>query len=219
MSGEAAWKVLAAELTESFALGSVAVTVLQAPGQALVISLHAAAHGARVSKPLNDLRLALERLPYGTWQAAAALAGRLQATEAFAAGLSLLPQGYELTGRLGLPVSPSVEVVLRASTAPPTALGFEWLSRTPGVFGKARLVARKVAPRGDFMRAWSPLARRGKAGLIAAYVFRVGWLIGTRFPGLLPGGRLADRCADPVTGTAIPAAQRCASSYASAAPD
>ena len=151
----------AADLMElSFALGSVAATVLQAPGQALFISLHRrhTVRGPASRSTTSDCAraTALRDVAGGRGPA-----GRLQATEAFPAGLSLLPQGYELTGRRGLPVSPSVEVVLRASTAPPTALGFERLSRHPGSLARHASSPQGRAARRLHARG-SPLARLGR---------------------------------------------------------
>jgi hypothetical protein len=65
------------------------------------------------------------------------------------------------------------------------ALGFEWLSRVPGFRAKARLVAGKLVPDVQFMRAWSPLARRGRVGLAAAYAFRILWLAWHAIPGFI----------------------------------
>jgi hypothetical protein len=171
-----AWETWAQE-TEPLALGGVDVAILTTPGRLVVVALHAAGHGARVGKPLEDLRRAVERLPYESWELGRALAARLEATEAFATGLRLLPAGRELADRLALPHTASVETVLRARTPPPTALGFEWLARTPTVRGKVTLIVRKIAPDSVFMRARWPVARRGSIGLAAAYIWRVLWLM------------------------------------------
>jgi hypothetical protein len=175
--------------TEPLTVGAIDVTVLRPPGCALVVALHAAAHGARVEKPLEDLERAIDRLPLEHWRSGAILADRLRATEAFAVGLRLLPAGNELAGRLGLPRDVSVESVLRAATPPPMALGFEWLARTRGTTARVRLVARKVVPGAEFMRAWSPLARRGPVGLFCAYGLRVLWLARHAVPGLIAWSR------------------------------
>jgi hypothetical protein len=178
------WEIFGAG-TETISVGGAAVEILRPPGRAVVVALHAAQHGIQVGKPLDDLARALELISEDVWAAAAALADRLEATTAFAAGLRLLPSGAELAGRLGLPTDRSTETALRAETAPPMALGFEWLARTPGTWAKARLVARKIVPDAAFMRAWSPLARRGRAGLAAAYAWRALWLAQHAAPGLL----------------------------------
>jgi hypothetical protein len=158
---------------------------LNAEATAVVIALHAAHHGSELRQPLDDLARAIDRFPETTWTAAAALAERLAAIPAFAAGLRLLPAGAALAERLALPDAASAEVILRAGGAPPMALGFEWLSRVPGFRAKTRLVAGKLVPDVQFMRAWSPLARRGRVGLAAAYGFRVAWLAWHAIPGFI----------------------------------
>jgi hypothetical protein len=152
---------------------------------ALVVALHAAHHGRHFRKPMEDLARALERVPDAAWQDAAALAERLAATPAFAASLRLLPAGTDLARRLELPESTSAEVLLRASTAPPMALGFEWLARTPGLRPKLVVIAGKLVPTREFMRTWSPLARGGsRLGLALAYAWRPFWLLWHTAPGL-----------------------------------
>jgi hypothetical protein len=136
-----------------------------------------------VRQPLDDLTRAVERMPPATWEAAAALAERLDATPAFAAGLRLLPAGAELAERLQLSCDISAEVILRAGAAPPMALGFEWLTHVPGIRGKARLVLGKLVPDREFMIAWSSLASRGRAGLLTAYAWRLLWLACHAIPG------------------------------------
>lgn len=184
ISPEKAWEILGEE-TETISVGGIAVEILRPPARAVVVALHAAQHGVQVGKPLDDLVRALDLLPDEAWAAASSLAGELEATTAFATGLSLLPPGAEVARRLGLPSERSPEMALRAGTPPPMALGFDWLTRTPGLRAKSRLVARKLAPDAAFMRAWSPLARRGRPGLAAAYLWRALWLAWHAGPGFL----------------------------------
>jgi hypothetical protein len=181
---ESVWEVLARE-TETISVAGTTVAVLNEPARAVVVALHAAQHGVGVGQSLDDLARALELLPHRVWEAAATLAGRLDATPALAAGLTLVRPGDEEARRLDLPLDRSTETALRASTSPPTALGYDWLARTPGLRAKAGLVARKIAPDPSFMRAWSPLARRGRSGLAAAYVWRVAWLARHAGPGFI----------------------------------
>jgi hypothetical protein len=170
------WDTFAGHETDSIEVAGTRVEIPAPAGRALVVALHAAQHGSRVEKPLVDLQRALARVGDPVWDDAASLARRLDATDAFAAGLRLLPEGRALARRLGLPEWSSTETVLRATTPPATALGFEWIARAPGVGPKLRLARSKLAPSAAFMRAWSPLARRGRIGLGAAYVWRVAWL-------------------------------------------
>jgi putative nucleotidyltransferase-like protein len=162
--------------TEPLVLGTGTVEALDAPATALVVALHAAQHGRRSSSPLADLEQALERLDPEIWREAGRLAGAIDAMEAFAAGLRLASAGRELAAALRLPEGRTAETVIRAATPIPTALGFEWLAQVPGIRAKGRLLAAKLVPGPEFMRAWSPLARRGRVGLALAYVQRPLWL-------------------------------------------
>jgi hypothetical protein len=179
-----AWEILTG-LTEPLLVAGESIRALRPPGCVIVIALHAAAHGARVRKPLQDLERAIVRLSPETWREGASVAAQLRATSAFATGLSLIPTGEALAEELDLAhVVSSTEVRLRARTAPPMALGFEWLAQTRGTRAKATLVVRKMAPPATFMRAWSPLARRGRAGLMLSYVARIAWLARQSVPAL-----------------------------------
>jgi hypothetical protein len=169
-----AWSVLA-DCTQTLAVGAEEFDVLRLEARAMLVALHAAQHGVGKPQPLEDLSRALERVEGRDWDASAALADRLVATEAFAAGLRLLPAGEAVAARLRLPSETSVETVLRAGTAVDMSLGFERLARLRGP-EKIRLARQKALPEAAFMRAWTPLARRGRIGLAAAYAWRLAWL-------------------------------------------
>jgi hypothetical protein len=173
---EDAWGVLA-DQTERLALGGGAIEVLVERARALHLVLHAAQHGARDEKPLDDLATALRRLPDSVWADAANLAAGLRAEAAFETGLRLLPEGVVVANRLELPRERSVEAALRAETPPPTALGVYRFVTTPGLRAKAGLLSGELFPSAAFMRAWAPIARRGHLGLAAAYVWRPLWLL------------------------------------------
>jgi hypothetical protein len=177
-----AWALLSNE-GEPIEVARASLEGLNAGATAVVVALHAAHHGSGIRKPLEDLSRAIERFPHATWETASKLAERLEATPAFASGMRLLPAGAELAERLELPSDASAEVILRAGGAPPMALGFEWLTHVPGIRGKARLVVGKLVPDREFMVAWSPLASRGRAGLLTAYAWRLLWLAGHAISG------------------------------------
>jgi hypothetical protein len=181
---EAVWTALSEDV-DAVELFDVTVQSLRADGTALIVALHAAHHGVQVTHTLRDLERALERFPLSTWERASELAEATGAVPAFAAGLRLLPAGDEVARRLSLPDLATPETLLRAGTAPPMALGFDWLARTPGFKRKARLVAAKIVPDRQFMRGWSPLARSGtRSGLVLAYAWRPFWLLRHSIPGL-----------------------------------
>jgi hypothetical protein len=182
------WTLLS-ENAEALEVARARLAGLNARATAVLIALHVAQHGTEVRKPLDDLARAIERFPYATWEAAATLAERLAAVPAFAAGLRLLPAGAALAQRLSLPDAASAEVILRVGGAPPMALGFEWLSHVPGFRAKSRLIVGKLFPDVEFMRAWSPVARRGRVGLATAYLFRIVWLAWHGVPGFISWAR------------------------------
>ena len=171
------WEVLGAE-TEVHIIGAQRVEVLNAPARALHVVLHAAQHGLQEPKPREDLRRALERVPEETWADARRLAVALDAQAVFWTGLSMEPAGRELSSRLELVKGPSrTETELRASTAPPTAVGLLRLAETPGLGAKLKLIWREAFPSSAYLRTWSPLARRGRVGLALAHVWRPIWIL------------------------------------------
>ena len=170
------WEALSAETT-TFNLGDLGVEVLGLPARAMHVALHSAQHGARSGRATRDLERALSRVEMGTWRAAATLAARVEATEAFAAGLRILPAGRDLAGRLDLPDHVSTGTLLHLAGEPRLALGIERLAAAEGARAKAALLGRKVLPEPEFMRAWSSLARRGPLGMAAAYIWRPIYLL------------------------------------------
>ena len=174
---EVVWNALAAE-TEALEVARANLVGLNAPATALVVALHAAQHGVRVLRVQEDLTRAISRFPRETWEHATRLAGAIDALNAFGFGLRLVPAGAELANELGLPTHAFVETILRSEDAPPTALGFDWLSQTPGLAAKARLIAGKIIPDRAFMRVWFPPARGGSpVGLALGYLWRPLWLL------------------------------------------
>jgi hypothetical protein len=165
------WSVLARQI-EPIWVGGMKVDSLSAAGRALHVSLHAAQHGAWRPQALEDLGRALAATPLDTWAEAANLARQLEAVPAFAAGLRLDARGAEVAVRLELSERGSREVALRAATPPPGALGLEELAHAPGLAAKLKLIGRNLVPSPRFMRVWSPLARRGRLGLVSAYLWR-----------------------------------------------
>jgi Uncharacterised nucleotidyltransferase len=169
------WAVLAPHTT-TVSVGGSELTVFDDPALALHVALHAAQHGPKAGKALDDLRRAAERIDVGSWQRAEQLARRLDAVPALSAGLRLVPEGEEIAHRLGLPVASLADVMLRASSPPPTTFGLQRLLGTHGVRGKLRFLAHEIAPSPTFMRAVYPIAQRGPVGLAAAYAWRPFWL-------------------------------------------
>ena len=171
-----AWNILAAD-TDEVIVGGRAVPALSLPGRAFHIALHVAQHGAKWGKGWDDLQRALKVADASVWREAAALAERLEATDAFAAGLRLIPDGARMADRLGLPKTPSVEVALRAANPPPVALGFEQLARARGLRARAGIVWRKLVPPREFIVHWHPPAAASRRALALAYLRRPIWIL------------------------------------------
>jgi hypothetical protein len=189
------WDVLAARTTPMTVAG-VDVAVLEPTARTLVLALHAAKDGGkrrgRGAKAIRDLELAIERVPSDVWRGAAALAADLDAVGAFAAGIRRVAAGERLAADLELSDRLRPDVALRLEQPPPLAVGVDWLlhgdddGRGPrGVVGRARVALRKVLPPPSHVRAWSPLARRGRLGLVLAYVGRPFWVAWRAIPAML----------------------------------
>lgn len=160
------------EGVQTIEVAGATVDVPSQPVSALIVSLHAAQHGAGEPKVMCDLTLALDRVDVETWREASALAWELGAGPAFAVGLRLHPTGREVAERLGLDDATPRALRLLAATPPGAAVSVERLVSTHGVGARLRLIASELVPSRDFMRDSSPRARRGALGLIGAYVRR-----------------------------------------------
>jgi hypothetical protein len=181
----AAVVALLATQTSPIEVAGEELETLAAPALLVHVALHAAHHGPQAPKALDEVERAVVRLRFDTWLQAAALAERLDALPAFAAGLRLAPAGGALAERLSLPRASPVDIALKAGGAPPLAVGLDWLLRTPGSRAKLALVARTALPSPGALRLWRPLARRGSAGLAAAYASHPFWLARHAVPSAL----------------------------------
>ena len=177
------WRELSAR-TESLEIAGVEVEILDAPARVLTIALHAAKEGARVHQVQRDLERAVERIAFKTWQEATALAERVEAVPALAAGMRRARDGAVLADRLGLPTRVTVGVALRSSPPLPLAAGIDWFLRTPDWRTKLSVARWKLIPPPAFMRAWSTLARRGTWGLAFSYAWRPLWVAWRAIPAL-----------------------------------
>ena len=191
---EAVWEVLSRE-TEAETIGSCSVEILNRPATAFHIALNVAHHGRANSRTMVDLDRALSRVTLETWREAAALAERVDALPAFAAGLRLDPRGDALLRELEIDAPLTLQVALRVETAPPLAQGLGWLAELPTTRARIRFVIRSVFPPADFMRVWAPSARRGRVWLAAAYCRRPFW-IAARLPRAIRAWRKASKAAD-----------------------
>ena len=161
------WEILV-KRTVGFTLAGTHVEILDIPARAMHLALHAAQNGPIDRKAIADLERGLAQVDHDQWRSAASLAQEMGATEAFAAGLRLVPAGRRLAERLSLPMRITVELVLRTRSAPQQAIFFERVREAPGARRKVALVARKLFPTTTYLRANVPVARRGRLGLFAA---------------------------------------------------
>lgn len=182
-SAAESWAILR-ERTVSESVGGASVEVPAVDARLLLIALHAGQHGERQPQPLRDLARALEIGSRADWSDAASLARSLGAEAAFAAGLGLLEPGRKLRDDLDVVTASTLESALRATTAPALTLGLDWLVRLPGMRPRLRFALRKLFPPAAFMRTWTPVARQGKLGLVAAYVWRPLWMLGRTGPAI-----------------------------------
>jgi hypothetical protein len=171
----AVWTSLS-ENVDVIELGTVAVEVLDVVARTVLLTVHAAWHGAAADKPIRDLQRALEIVDEPTWVEAAALAERLGASEAFACGLRLAEGGDAMASALGLAGNVSAELHLRSRSAHTTSLSLLRLVEAGSWRERTRLLTAELAPESDVIRSRSPLARRGRRGLVAAYVWRTLWM-------------------------------------------
>jgi hypothetical protein len=167
-----AWEVLARG-TEEITVARATVEALALPQRALLVALHAAHHGGRAPRAMTDLDRGVRLVPDEIWRAALSVAEELDAVGALAAGLTMIPPGERLALRMGIAGRASPESTLRRTEV---AEGFARLSAAGGPRARARLLARELWPSPDFLRWSTPLARRGRRGLAAAYVWRWMWL-------------------------------------------
>jgi hypothetical protein len=173
-----AWPLLTAE-RETMTVGGYPAPVLAPPARLVHVTLHAAQDGPRKGgKALLHLQRSIERFDDGLWRAATDLAVQLQATDAFAAGLRLTPDGAALAERLGIPAVRSVDAALRAGSGEEPALSFEQLARASGPRARAAMVAHKLFPPREFLVHWDPRAGESRGRLALARVRRPFWVLG-----------------------------------------
>lgn len=172
---EGAWGVLSG-VTEQLEVNGASLSILQPQGRALHLALHAAQETPDKEKALRDLGRGIELLGLEVWQQACDLAVRLDALPGLGAGLRLLPAGEEVARELRLPELITPEIALRTTGAPDLSLGLNRLLGMDGMATRTRYVASRAFPAPAAMRAWSPLARRGRVGLAVAYIWRLPWL-------------------------------------------
>jgi Uncharacterised nucleotidyltransferase len=189
---EQTWEILWPERTQ-FTVGGELAYRLPEHARALYAILHATFHDKDDPRGLPHLEAALAAVDDATWTEALALAGRLDAIDAFGAGLRLLPAGAALAERIGAPEPHSVHTLLWASAPPPLALGFDQLASARGM-QRLLIILQKFVPPPGFIRHWWPPAARNPLMLAVGYVYRPLWLF-RRAPAGYRAWRAARRAA------------------------
>jgi hypothetical protein len=166
-----AWEALTAQRTW-IEVGGYRAATLNRCGQALHLAIHAAQHGPGFDRTLDELSLGLSRWPAEVWVSAAALARRIEATPAFAAGLRLLPEGAALASRLELPATAQLDWTIRnRGERPRGTLQLQALGELDSFGERLDLARRSLLP----PRAWIiqeyHWARAGGPLIVAAYAF------------------------------------------------
>lgn len=165
------WSTLSGHVT-MLEVGGRLVRVLDAPASACLVALHSAHHGTGRPKTLTDVEHAVARLDRCTWERARSLAHALGASEPFAAGLRLTPDGDALADSLGLGRPASMAMWLKTNPRSYGAWALDQALQNQRRSGRLIALARILFPSPTVMRTFFPLARRGRAGLMLAYLLR-----------------------------------------------
>jgi hypothetical protein len=168
------WSVLDRE-TETAMLGNKPIRALNPAGQMLHAGLHAAQNGAEDARTLRYLTRCIEISDGQEAVDALRIARAIDATDAFALGLSLVPSGRALNRTLGIMPTASVLTALKAASAPNTAHAIEWLATRVTYRDRARFVFHKIFPPVAYMESSYPSAH-SRGGLLLAYPARWVWL-------------------------------------------
>jgi Uncharacterised nucleotidyltransferase len=164
-----AWEILSAS-TAPWDWAGVTVPALAPPARAMHLALHLAQSGLVDSKAAEDLRLGIARLEPTLWEEARELACRLQALEAFTAGLTALPEGQELADRLGLSELSSVEYQMRAASVFKPAVKLERLLTGQSWRQRLTTVRAYLFPSADWLRLLDPDGTTSRWGLVRARI-------------------------------------------------
>jgi hypothetical protein len=176
------WSVLDRE-TEPAILVGKPIRVLNPAGQLLHVALHAAQNGAGDARTLRYLTRCIEISDEQQTADALRIAKAIEATDAFALGLSLVPPGQTLNRRFGIMPSASVLTALKAASAPNTAHAVEWFATRRTYRDRTRFVVHKIFPPAAYMESSYPSAH-SRGGLLLAYPTRWLWLARQLAPSL-----------------------------------
>jgi hypothetical protein len=167
------WDALSAG-RESVDVDGVRVPCPGRPGLAMGLALHAAQHGPTYAKGLAELVLGLERWPPDVWEAAAELAVRTGAVQAFAAGLRLVPEGADEARALGLPGTERADWEIRNAQARPRGtFHLRAFTEAERVNTRLAVLRRSLFPKRAWIVRQYRWARRGGWRVPVAYAMHV----------------------------------------------
>lgn len=178
------WSSLIAR-SEDFVLDGTRIRVPDRDALLLHVCLHAAHHANYVEcKAFEDLRRAVVRATDEQWDRSLELARAYSGLGAFAAGLRVAPEGMLQARRLGIDGVRSHRFGLRREDNVIAEEISALFSAQTGLCEKLATVTGELFPRRQYMRWRSPLARRGRLGLAAAYAWRPAWAV-CQLPGAM----------------------------------
>ena len=175
LARDQAWEILSAS-TVTWDWAGTPVPALAPPARAVHLALHVAQNGLADGKAAEDLRLGIARLEPSIWTAAKELAVRLEAVDAFTAGLTALPEGAELADRLGLDPLASVEYQMRAASVFPPAARLERLLADQSWRQRLATARAYLFPSADWLRLHDPRATTWRGLARARFVYAAGLL-------------------------------------------
>jgi len=170
------WRALSKD-TEELQVAGERVEVLGIPARVLHVALHAAHHSGGFAPALEDLRRAIATASPEHWRAAARIAAEIGGAAELSYALGLVPGGERVRHELSLAEGAPADAILRQAGTPPLARTLNWISGQRRMRDRAGLALAAVFPSPPEMRDWSALARRGRIGLMLAYVGRPFWVL------------------------------------------
>ena len=159
------WRILTEGL-EKMTVAGVDVDVLAPPGRALALALHTAKDGPRIAKARHDLGHAIDRLPPDLWIETARLAERGGgAGQPGRRSPSRRPFGGRARGSARTSErSPFRDRHALAGRGPRAGFRHRLARFEPGHPRQGTAGVPEDLPPVSFIRAWSPLATRGRVG-------------------------------------------------------
>lgn len=172
------WTVISAD-SEAMTVGGVAVDTPNAVARTLHTVFHVSLEDPDNPGPIEDLRRAVELVDQQTWRAALRVVRDFGVEPMMAAKLRLVPGGMLLAQALGMSSGhlPARLLTTREEHSPPYVHTLARLAELPGVGARLRYLRAKAFPPASFLRQWTPVARLGTGGLVAARVLRIGWTL------------------------------------------